>query len=155
MISAQVRAKGPNVFVSPEQIVQKSAVLAKADKGQRISVAGPDSLAAMIALCRAGFDHVECARRATCACADEASDILLILGRQSPEELAAVLARTCRLLRDGGVLVVQLQRPGDAARIRPILGASGMRVGSTVFDLAAGCLVTHALERVGALRRAG
>ena len=149
MISAQVRARGPNVFVSPEQIVQKSVILAKADKGQHISVAGPDSLDAMIALCRAGFDHVECARQATCACADEVSDVLLILGRQSPQALAAVLARTCRLLRDGGVLVVQLERPADAAVIRPSLEGAGRQVGSTVLDLASGCLVSHTVDRCG------
>jgi hypothetical protein len=152
VISAQVRARGPNLFVSPEQIVRKSIVLAKADKAQHISVAGPDSLTAMIALCRAGFDHVECARQATCACADEGSDVLLILGRQSPQEVAAVLTRTCRLLRDGGVLVVQVERPGDMAGIPGTLAASGMQVGSTVLDLASGCLVSHTVERFGARR---
>ena len=152
MINAQVRALGPNLFVSPEQIVRKSVILAKADKAQHISVAGPDSLAAMIALCRAGFDHVECARQATCACADEASDVLLILGRHSPEELAGVLARTCRLLRDGGVLVVQLDGPGDAVAIRQALERGGMRIGSTVHDLAPGRLISHTVERNGTLR---
>lgn len=147
MISAQVRARGPNLFVSPEQIVQKSVILARADKAQRISVAGPDSLAAMVALCRAGFDHVECARQATCACADEGSDVLLILGRQSPQDLAALVSRTCRLLRDGGVLVVQVERPGDAAAIPQIVGANSMQVDSTVLDLEAGWLVSHTVRR--------
>jgi hypothetical protein len=149
VISAPVRARGPNLFVSPEQIVRKSVILAKAGKAQHISVAGPDSLAALVALCRAGFDHVECARQATCACADEASDVLLILGSHSPDELAGVLARTSRLLRDGGVLVVQMDGPGDAAAIRRALERSGMRVGSTVFDLAPGRLVSHTVERIG------
>ena len=147
MISAQVRARGPNLFISPEQIVRKSVILARADKAQHISVAGPDSLEAMVALCRAGFDHVECARQATCACADEGSDVLLILGRQSPQDLAALISRTCRLLRDGGVLVVQVERPGDAAAIPQIVGASSMRVDSTVLDLEAGWLVSHTMRR--------
>jgi hypothetical protein len=148
VISAQVRAQGPNLFVSPEQIVRKSVILAKADKAQHISVAGPDSLAAMIALCRAGFDHVECARQATCAGADEASDVLLVVGPQPPQALAGLLARTCRLLRDGGVLVAQLEAAGDAAVIRQALEQSGMRVGSTVLDLATGRLVSHTVERI-------
>jgi hypothetical protein len=147
VISAQVRARGPNLFVSPEPIVRKSVILARADRAQHISVAGPDSLAAMVALCRAGFDHVECARQATCACADEGSDVLLILGRQSPQDLAALISRTCRLLRDGGVLVVQVERPGDAAAIPQIVGASSMRVDSTVLDLEAGWLVSHTVRR--------
>jgi hypothetical protein len=147
VISAQVRARGPNLFISPEQIVQKSVILARADRAQHISVAGPDSLEAMIALCRAGFDHVECARQATCACADEVSDVLLILGRQSPQDLAALISRTCRLLRDGGVLVVQVERPGDAAAIPEIVGANAMQVDSTVLDLGAGWLVSHTVRR--------
>ncbi|GEM_PF-3624772 len=147
MISAQVRARGPNLFISPEQIVQKSVILARADKAQHVSVAGPDSLEAMVALCRAGFDHVECARQATCACADEVSDVLLILGRQSPGDLAALISRTCRLLRDGGVLVVQVERPGDAAGIPQIIGENSMQVDSTVLDLGAGFLVSHTVRR--------
>jgi hypothetical protein len=146
-VRAQVRAGGPNLFVSPEQIVQKSVILARADRAQHISVAGPDSLEAMVALCRAGFDHVECARQATCACADEVSDVLLILGRQSPQDLAALISRTCRLLRDGGVLVVQVERPGDAAAIPQIVGANAMQVDSTVLDLGAGFLVSHTVRR--------
>jgi hypothetical protein len=147
VISAQVRAGGPNLFVSPEQIVQKSVILARADRAQHISVAGPDSLEAMIALCRAGFDHVECARQATCACADEVSDVLLILGRQPPGDLAALISRTLRLLRDGGVLVVQVERPGDAAAIPQVVGENSMQVDSTVLDLGAGFLVSHTVRR--------
>ena len=146
-VRAQVRAGGPNLFVSPEQIVQKSVILARADKAQHVSVAGPDSLEAMVALCRAGFDHVECARQATCACADEVSDVLLILGRQSPQDLAALISRTLRLLRDGGVLVVQVERPGDAAGIPQIIGEHSMQVDSTVLDLGAGFLVSHTVRR--------
>ena len=134
---------------SRAEVEWPAVILARADRAQHISVAGPDSLEAMVALCRAGFDHVECARQATCACADEGSDVLLILGRQSAEALGAVVARTCRLLRDGGVLVVQVERPSNAAAIAGIVGAKGMRVDSMVLDLGAGRLISHALRRRG------
>lgn len=145
----------PTVFASPQQIVEKSIAIAHADRSGSVSVAGPDSLAAMISLCRDGFDHVECARQATSACADEASDMLLVAGLMSPEELSAVLRRTCRLLRDGGVLVVQLKYPRDDEAVCAALGSAGMRVASTLFDLSAGCLVSHTVERpAAALRKA-
>jgi len=151
-----IRATRPNVFVSPEQIVEKSIYLAHADRGQFVSVAGPDSLTAMVSLCRAGFDHVECARAATCGGADDASDVLLVVGLMTTEALCAVLQRTCRLLRDGGVLVVQLQRASDDLAVRTILKARGLRVASTLFDISAGRLVTHTVERASAaaLRKA-
>jgi hypothetical protein len=147
---AKIRALEPNLFTAPEQIVERSVTLARASRGQRISVAGPSSLDAMVSLCRAGFNHVECARQATCACADEASDVLLVVGLMPPAELAAVLARTCRLLRDGGVLAVQLQSAGDDAAVCAALTAAGMRESCTVFDLSPGCLVAHTVERVAA-----
>ncbi|MDR3511443.1 MAG: hypothetical protein P4L73_07410 [Caulobacteraceae bacterium] len=149
-----MRVLGPNVFASPEQIVRKSLSLSSADRHGSVSVAGPDSLEAMVSLCRDGFDHVECARQATSACADEASDLLLITGPMSLEDLSAVLHRTCRLLRDGGVLVVQLRYPRDDEAVRAALDATGMRIASTLFDLSAGCLVSHTVERAVALRKA-
>jgi hypothetical protein len=150
-----LRAFGPNVFVSPEQLVSKSISLAHADRQGRVSVAGPDGLAAMVSLCRDGFDHVECARQATCSSADEPSDVLLVAGRLSVDELAAVLRRTCRLLRDGGVLVVQLATPSDDQTVRAVLEANALSIVSTVFDLSAGCLVSHAVEQRAALRKVG
>jgi hypothetical protein len=149
-----VPAPLPDAIVSPHRIVEKSIYLAHADRRQFVSVAGPDSLEAMISLCRAGFDHVECARAATCGGADDASDVLLVVGRMSTEELSAVLARTCRLLRDGGVLVVQLQRSSDDLAVRTILKARGLGVASTLFDITEARLVTHTVRRAAALRRA-
>jgi hypothetical protein len=146
-VKALARVFEPIEFVSPEQIVRKSIYLAHADRAGRVSVAGPDSLEAMISLCRDGFDHVECARQATCAGADEASDVLLIAGLMPPKALAEVLRRTGRLLRDGGVLVVQLRRPGDDAAVRAALRAMNMHVASTSRDVSAGCLVTHTVGR--------
>jgi hypothetical protein len=149
-----MRALGPNLFVSLEQIVRKSVYLAHADRRQMVTVAGPDGLAAMISLCREGFDHVECARQATCQCADGASDVLLIVGRMPAAELSVVLQRTCRLLRDGGVLVVQLQQPGDDAVVRAALEATGVRVTSTLVDATGARLASHTVERAATLRRA-
>jgi hypothetical protein len=146
---------GSAVFASPDQIVQKSITLAHADRQGLISVAGPDGLAAMISLCRDGFDHVECARQATCSSADEASDMLLIAGRLTTDELAAVLRRTLRLLRDGGVLVVQLELPRDDQVVQAALKSAGLAVTTTLFDLKAGCLVSHTIDRPDALRKAG
>ena len=142
-----MRAVGPVVFLSPEQIVQKSIHLAHADKDQLISVAGPDSLEAMISLCRSGFVRVECARQATCRGADGASETLLVVGLMSAQDLASVLQRTCRLLRDGGTLVVQLQKSKDDAIVRSALNGRGMRVTSTLVDVSAGFLATHDVER--------
>jgi hypothetical protein len=144
----------PDAIVSPDRIVEKSIYLAHADRAQFVSVAGPDSLEAMVSLCRAGFDHVECARAATCAGADDASDVLLVVGRMSTEALSAVLQRTCRLLRDGGVLVVQLQRASDDLAVRTILKTRGLSVASTLFDITEGRLVTHTVQRAAALRQA-
>jgi hypothetical protein len=144
----------PGAFASPDQLVRRSTVLAHADRARRVSVAGPDSLDAMVSLCRDGFDHVECARQSTCSSADEASDLLLIAGPLSPDELTGLVARTCRLVRDGGVVVVQLQRPGHDAAVRAALQARGLEIAATVFDPSAGCLVSHTVRRPAALRQA-
>jgi hypothetical protein len=147
-----IRAIGANLFVSPEQIVDKSITLANADKTQRIGVAGPDGLAAMTALCRKGFDHVEYVRRATCHCADEASDVLLIAGLMQPEDLRALIIGACHLLNDGGALVVQLGSRREDALVRAALTAAGMMVTSSVFELSAGCLVTYRIQRLAVQR---
>ena len=147
-----IRAIGANLFVSPEQIVDKSITLANADKTQRIGVAGPDGLAAMTALCRKGFDHVEYVSRATCHCADEASDVLLIAGLMQPEDLRALIIGACHLLNDGGALVVQLGSRREDALVRAALTAAGMMVTSSVFKLSAGCLVTYRIQRLAVQR---
>ena len=150
-----IRAVAPQVVVSPEQVARKSVYLAHADRGQHVSVVGPDKLSAMISLCRDGFDHVECARRSTSTYADEASDVLLVSGLMSAEDLANLLRRTCRLLRDGGVLVVQLQRPADDRIVRSVLRAMGLEARATLIDVSAGCLVTRTVSRAApALRKA-
>ncbi len=156
------RALGPKLVVSADEIavsaddiVRRSIDLAHADRGQRVSVAGPESLAALISLCREGFDHVECARRSTCPCADEASDLLLIAGLLPAADLADLLRRTCRLLRDGGTLIVQLQRSADDAAVRSALAAAGVVTTSSRIDGRAACLAVHTVARAAlALRQA-
>jgi hypothetical protein len=139
----------------PYQVVRSSISLAHADRRGRVSVAGPSGLEVMIGLCREGFDRVECAWQATCSSADEASDVLLITGRLAADQLEAVLRRTCRLLRDGGVLVVQLARSGDDATVQRVLNGNALGVVSTEFDNSAGCLVSHTVQRLAALPLAG
>jgi hypothetical protein len=150
-----LRAFQPNAFVSPEQLVQSSISLAHADRRARVSVAGPDGLAAKVSLCRGGFERVECVSQATRASAEKASDVLLIAGPLSPDELSALLQRTCRLLRDGGELVVQLTLPSDDQSVRSVLERNALMIASTVFDLSAGCLVSHTVTRPALQRVAG
>jgi len=100
-----MRAFGPHLFLSPEQVVQRALSLAHVRPTDLVTVAGPDGLAAMISLCRAGYERVECARQATCAGADEACELLLIVGPMAQDALAETARRTARLLRDDGVLI--------------------------------------------------
>ena len=150
-----MRAIGAHLFLSPEQVVQRALFLASAHKDELVSVAGPDGLAAMVSLCRAGFERVECARQATCAGADEASDLLLIVGPMTPDELAATIRRTARLLRDSGLLIAQLTAPGDDAVVCAALATLGLEAPFSLTDRSAGRLVMHTVRRAAALRKAG
>ncbi len=142
-----VRALGPHVFLSPEQVVERALFLARAGKDELIDVAGPDGLAAMVSLCRAGYARVELARQATCGGADEAGDVLLIVGPMSAEALAATIVRTTRLLRDDGALIVQLADAGAESAVGPALTRAGFEATFTLVDRAAGRLVLHRLRR--------
>ena len=150
-----MRASGPNIFLSPEQVVQRALQLAPVARDHLISVAGPDGLDAMVSLCRAGYERVECARQATCAGADEAIDILLIVGSMTPVALGETVRRTGRLLRDGGILVAQLTGPADEAAVLPALAALGLAPSFSLIDRSAGRLVMHTLRRAAALRKVG
>ncbi len=134
----------------PSPLVDRMLHLAGADAGQAVSVAGPASLAALIALCRKGFDKVSCARQATCQGADEASDVLLISGPCSSQALADVLGRTARLLKDGGVLVVHEHDLDDDQLIRGTLEGLGRQTEWCVHDLADACLVAFKVTRQAA-----
>jgi hypothetical protein len=147
---SRVRAIGPQIFLSPEQVVQRALRLARIDKADLVAVAGPDGLQAMISLCRAGFDRVECAKQATCAGADEACDLLLIVGPQSPEALADTIRRTGRLLKDGGLLIIQFVDAAAQRVIAPALISAGLRASGAVMDYAAGLLIMHTASRLAA-----
>jgi len=82
----------------------------------------------MVALCRDGYGRVECARQATCACADESSDVLLIDGRLENEALGDLIRRTVRLLRDQGVLAVGLHSPTAQRIVTACLAARGFDI---------------------------
>ena len=148
-----MRAIGAHIVLSPEQVVQRALFLAGAHKDDLVSVAGPDGLAAMVSLCRAGFERVECARQATCAGADEGPDLLLIVGSLTPDDLAATVRRTARMLRDGGVLIAQLTAAGDDAVVRAALATLGLRASFSLTDRSAGRLVMHTVRRAAQLRK--
>jgi hypothetical protein len=113
--------------------------------GQAVGVAGPGSLDIMVSLCRAGFERVECALQATCAGADETSDLLILTG--PPEALGALTARTVKLLKDGGVLVAALGRAEDDVSIRAALLGKGMTILQSTLDISGGRLVAHRVTR--------
>ena len=149
------RTFGANILASPAQVAARAAALTGAHPDDQISVAGPDGLEAMVALCRLGFDKVECARAATCRGADETSDLLLIAGPMTSAELAQTLTRTLRLLREGGSLVAQMSSPGDEAAVRGVLAGLGYVPASMLIDRACGRLAVFAVRRVEGLRKAG
>lgn len=151
---SRVRAVGPQIVRSPGEIVARAVRLAAADKGDLIGVAGPDGLAAMVSLCRAGFDRVECATKATCAGADEGCEVLLIVGPMSCEALAETIRRTARLMCDGGRLVVQLPGAEALGVIAPALASVGLSASGAAMDHPGGRLAMHRVTHAAApLRR--
>jgi hypothetical protein len=149
-----MRTNGIQTFLSPEQVVQRALALTAIHPDDHVCVAGPDSLAAMLSLCRAGFQHVECARQATCLGADDACDLLLVVGPMPPEESAALIRRTTRLVRDGGRIAVQVADAAQQAAVRQALAAAGFGVDFSLIDRAASRMVIHTLSRPVAARRA-
>ena len=147
-------ANRSQVFLSPEQVVRRALALTAIHPDDHVCVAGPDSLAAMLSLCRAGFDHVECARQATCLGADDACDLLLVVGPMSPEESAALMRRTARLVRDGGRVAAQVADAAQQAAVRQALATAGFGVDFSLIDRAAGRMVVHTLRRPMAARQA-
>ena len=144
-----------DIQATPAQVVDRAIALKIARPGDRICVAGPSGQAATVALCRRGFDRVECALEATSHGADESGDLLLVVGQMTAGDLAATVRRTVRLLRDGGALMIQLASPGDGATVRNVLAALRYSIGSVLIDRAQGRLVTYTLNRPAPLRKAG
>jgi hypothetical protein len=132
-------------LITTDDVVRRAVWLARANPNQSIAVAGPDALEAMIALCRAGFDTVACTRQA--AGVAEASDVLILAGVMTRNDLADTVVRTARLLRAGGALVVQLAHPVDDAVVRQVLAAQGLSLADSRFDVATGWLASHRVER--------
>jgi hypothetical protein len=130
----------PPLFDS-EHILQLLGV----SRGQAVGVAGAGSLEIMVSLCREGWERVECALQATCAGADETSDLLILTG--PPESLGALTARTVKLLKDGGTLVAALGRPEDDMSIRAALLAKGMTILQTTLDIGGARVVAHRVAR--------
>ena len=154
-MSTVQRTFGANILASPAQLAARAAALTGAHPEDQISVAGPDGLEAMVALCRLGFDKVECARAATCRGADEASDLLLIAGPMTGAELAQTVARTARLLREDGALAIQVSDAGDEAAARAVLASLGLEATATLTDRACGRLAVFTVRRRAGLRAVG
>ncbi len=144
LTGAAVRQAEP-APVSVEDVIRRAIWLGRLRANQSVSVAGPDGLEAMLALCRAGFEQVTYARGAGGFL--EAGEALLIAGPMSRRDLAASLAASGRVLRHGGVLVAQLAHPADDAVVREALAAQALTVTRSRFDVAFGWLVSHGLER--------
>ena len=79
-----------------------------------VAVTGPDAAEAMGQLWRRGYQRVEITRRATCAAADERSDVLLVVGCPTADDIRATAASTLGLLRPGGVMVIDVGAVIDA-----------------------------------------
>ncbi|MDR3506471.1 MAG: hypothetical protein P4L64_01090 [Caulobacteraceae bacterium] len=137
----------------PDPPLRRLLRLMGARPDQTISVAGPDALDLMISLCRAGYERVECARQATCAGADETSDLLILTG--PAEALGGLAARTAPLLRDGGVLAAWLTSVEDDPPIRGALLVHGMEIITSALDIMGGLAVAHRVRRRGKLALVG
>jgi hypothetical protein len=137
-----------------EDVSRRLVNLSRASREHLVSVAGPWALDLLSLLCRDNFERVQCARRATCGAADDASDVLILAGRVGAQAMADQLERTLRLLRDGGVLAVQLDALDDDIALQRWLVSHGFDIASTVFDLSQDVLVAHTLYRRPALRAA-
>jgi len=128
--------------------------LSRAASKDRVSVAGPGALDLLSLLYRDDFERVQCARQATCGAADDASDVLIVVGAISAAALPRQLQRIMRMLRDGGALAAQLGDLDDDVILQRWLGEHGFEVSSTVFDLSHEVLVAHTVIRRPALQAA-
>ncbi len=94
-----------------------------------VSVAGPMAGAAMSALWRRGFEQVEAARAVTCPCADQRSDLLIILGCAGADQASVVVTAVLPMLAPGGTLAIDacLAGPDERLRLCRMLAHRGLR----------------------------
>jgi hypothetical protein len=142
----------PAVKADPEDPLQRLILASGVRPDQPVCVAGPASLDMLAALCRAGFERVECARQATCAGADEVSDLLILTG--PPQAFGGLCARTAPLLRNGGVIVARMDRLEEDASLRAALLVHNFEISTSTVFLEDGVAVVHRVWRRAALARA-
>ncbi len=95
-----------------------------------ITVAGPLAGAAMSVLWRRGIERVEAARRITSPCADQLSQILLVIGCSDIDRIAETLTNVLPILAPGGVLGVDASRlscVSERVRLCRMLAHRGLR----------------------------
>lgn len=96
--------------------IDRILTLAQATPLCFVAVSGPGAAEAMGQLWRRGYQRVEIARRATCAAADERSDVLILVGCPTADDMRAAAASTLGLLRPGGVMVIDAAALVDAGQ---------------------------------------
>ena len=129
--------------------------LAGATSEQRICVAGPRGLAAMLSLCRLGFTQACRLSGETCPGADDACDVLLVTGPMTRDAFVATLRHALPRLRDGGVLAAHESGLEDDAAIQEALSSIGRCAGWRVHDMAESCLVALEVRRQQGFCRTG
>ena len=97
-----------------ERTVDRLLHCVSATTASSIAVAGPLAGPAMSALCRKGVERVEAARRITSPSADQFSQVLLLLGCVSVDQVVETLENMLPILAPGGMLGV------DASRIAAV-----------------------------------
>lgn len=115
--------------------------LAGARLEHRICVTGPSSYAALLALCRLGYEHACRICGPSCATAEGGCDIVLITGPCDGVEFDRLVAGVAGHVREGGVLVVHEAGLKDDERVRALLATCRREAGWCVHDLSHGCLV--------------
>jgi hypothetical protein len=141
-------AEAAHRIAAPEEVAYDPAMerrldallsAAEAALDRPVGVAGRGSLDLMCALWRRGFQRVEAARWATCGCADERCDLLLISGG-SVEDAFATVEATRNLLSAGGRLAVtspDLRRETARHHLCNLLAQRGFRYLPDAPELAA------------------
>ena len=145
---------GDGVEADVAEVLRRLVRLARARPDDLISVAGPQGGQALSLLCRDGFERVQCAREATCGGVQDASDALILAGGCPMESLTRQARRTVGLLRDGGMLVVQLNQLDDDLDLQRSLEGCGYEITATVFDLSHEVLAAHRVARRATLTQA-